>query len=106
MSGHAPKPGGQKVFTRNGSCFFESRMRAIIRWVFGACFLALCSCAFLSTGSALAQSPLRMQATASYHNDVSRPLREMSAVDHSGRHQEREAGENPKIPNSHVDSPD
>ena len=47
-----------------------------------------------------------MQATASYHNDVSRPLREMAAGDHSGRLQEREAGENPKIPNSHVDSPD
>ncbi len=47
-----------------------------------------------------------MQATVSYHNDVSRPLREMAANDGPDRHQKREAAKNPKIPNSHVDSPD
>ncbi len=47
-----------------------------------------------------------MQVTPSYHNDRSRPLREMAATDKLGARQEREAAENPKIPNSHVDSPD
>jgi hypothetical protein len=47
-----------------------------------------------------------MEVTASYHNDRSRPLRELAATDHPDRHQEREAAENPKIANSHVDSPD
>ena len=47
-----------------------------------------------------------MQATASYHNDVSRPLRELAAEDRPGVRQDREAAENPKIPNSHVDSLD
>ena len=56
--------------------------------------------------SVLALSPQRMQATASYHNDVSRPLRELAASITRVRHQESEAAENPKIPNSHVDSPD
>nr|MBA3607338.1 hypothetical protein [Chthoniobacterales bacterium] len=47
-----------------------------------------------------------MQRIPSYHNDVSRPLRELAAEDRPDRHQEREAAENPKIPNSHIDSPD
>ena len=47
-----------------------------------------------------------MQVTASYHNDVSPPLRVLAATDKPGRHQEREAAENPKVPNFHVDSSD
>ena len=74
--------------------------------VFSARLLALCGCSVLSVTSALALGAQRMQVTPSYHNDVSRPLREMAATDNSDRHQEREAAENPKIPNSHVDSPD
>jgi hypothetical protein len=69
-------------------------------------FLAFYGCSVLSVTAALALSPQRMQVTPSYHNDVSRPLRELAATDNPGRHQEREAAENPKIPNSHVDSPD
>ena len=74
--------------------------------VFRARLLAFCGCSVLSVTAALALSPQRMQVTPSYHNDVSRPLREMAATDNPGRHQEREAAENPKIPNSHIDSAD
>jgi hypothetical protein len=74
--------------------------------VVSARFLALCGCGVFSITSAFALSSSRMQATASYHNDVSRPLRELAAEDRPGVHQEREAAENPKIPNSHVDSSD
>src|SRR6266481_6343202 len=63
-------------------------------------------CGVLSVTSAFALSSNRIQVTPSYHNDVSRPLRELAATDRPERHQEREAAENPKIPNSHVDSPD
>ena len=47
-----------------------------------------------------------MQVTPSYHNDVSRPLRELAAADRAAASSRAEAAENPKIPNSHVDSPD
>ncbi len=69
-------------------------------------FLAFCGCTVLSVTSALALGPDRVRVTPSYHNDVSPPLRKMAATDNPARHQEREAAENPKIPNSHVDSPD
>ena len=59
-----------------------------------------------SGASALAFSPHRVQVIPSYHNDVSPPLREMPAWDITNHRQEQEAPENPKIPNSHVDSPD
>ena len=74
--------------------------------VFSARFATLFGCGVLSASSALALSPQRLQATASYHNDLSRPLREMATTDTPSRREEREAAENPKIPNSHVDSPD
>ena len=74
--------------------------------VWGVRLFTLCGCIILSVTSALGLRPQRMQVTASYHNDVSRPLREMAAMDNPVRQQEREAAENPKIPNSHVDSPD
>src|SRR5947207_8888831 len=43
---------------------------------------------------------------ASYHNDVSPPLREMPPWNQSDlkRGIDREANENPKLPNHHVDS--
>ena len=63
-------------------------------------------CGALSVTSAFALIPNRIQVTPSYHNDLSRPLRELAATDRPEQHQEREAAENPKIPNSHVDSPD
>ena len=74
--------------------------------VFSARVATLFGCGVLSASSAFALSPQPLQATASYHNDVSRPLREMAATDTPSPRQEREAAENPKIPNSHVDSPD
>src|SRR6266550_8183712 len=47
-----------------------------------------------------------VQVSASYHNDVSLPLREMPAWNESDlrREAEREANENPKVPYRHVDS--
>src|SRR5947209_3585231 len=47
-----------------------------------------------------------VQVVASYHNDVSPPLREMPAWNESDlrRGGEREANENPKVPYRHVDS--
>ncbi len=47
-----------------------------------------------------------MQANSSYRNDVSGALRELALIDSPSRRQDREAAENPKIPNAHVDSPD
>ena len=69
-------------------------------------FLAFCGFTMFSGASALAFSPHRVQVIPSYHNDVSPPLRKMPAWDITNHRQEREAAENPKIPNSHVDSPD
>ena len=69
-------------------------------------FLALCGCGVFSVSSAFALSASRMQATASYHNDVSRPLRELAAEDRPSAAPGTRSGRNPKIPNSHVDSPD
>src|SRR5678815_1004108 len=74
--------------------------------VLNARLLALCGCSVLSVTSAFALSPQSVQVTQSYHNDVSRPLREMAATDKPFARQEREAAENPKIPISHIDSPD
>ena len=72
----------------------------------GVRFLAFCGFTMFSGASALAFGPHRVQVIPSYHNDVSPPLREMPAWDITNHRQEREAAENPKIPNSHVDSPD
>ena len=69
-------------------------------------FATLFGCGALLLTSAFALGSQGMQVTASYHNDVSRPLRELAAEDVPQFRQEREAAENPKIPNSHVDSPD
>ncbi len=69
-------------------------------------YLVLCGVGVFTVSSAFALNDNRLQVTPSYHNDVSRPLRELAAEDRPDRHQEREAAENPKIPNSHVDSPD
>src|SRR5262245_23718808 len=69
-------------------------------------FLAFCGFTMFSCASALAFSTHRVQFILSYHNDVSPPLHKMPAWDITNHRQEREAAENPKIPNSHVDSPD
>ena len=69
-------------------------------------FLAFCGFTMFSGASALAFGPHRVQIIPSYHNDVSPPLRELPAWDITNHRQERAAAENPKIPNSHVDSPD
>src|SRR5436853_229167 len=47
-----------------------------------------------------------VQVVASYHNDVSSPLREMPAWNESDlrRGTDREANENPKVPYRHIDS--
>jgi hypothetical protein len=47
-----------------------------------------------------------VQVGASYHNDVSLPLREMPAWSESDlrRGGERDANENPKVPDRHIDS--
>ena len=50
------------------------------------------------TSSALALNPQHVQVEHSYRNDVSPPLRELSAQDNPDRHQEREAAENPRDP--------
>ena len=59
-----------------------------------------------SGASALGQGPGRVQVGFSYHNDVSRPLREMAAWNPADIKQEHEANENPKIPIFHEDSAD
>src|SRR6266700_8269782 len=43
---------------------------------------------------------------ASIQNDTSPNLRDMKPAPYVGKGEEREAAENPKIPHSHVDSPD
>jgi hypothetical protein len=74
--------------------------------VCNARFLAGCGGVLLSLspGLALGASPVRVMP--SYHHDVSRPLRELVAIDRPDQEQEREAAENPKIPNAHIDAPD
>src|SRR5260370_4749599 len=57
-----------------------------------------------SGASALGQGPGRVQVGFSYHNDVSRPLREMAAWNPADIKQEHEANQNPKIPIFHEDS--
>jgi hypothetical protein len=59
-----------------------------------------------SAASVLAQGPSRLQVTPSYHNDVSRPLREMAAWNPADSKPRHEANENPKVPNFHKDSAD
>ena len=46
-----------------------------------------------------------VRVVASYHNDISPPLRELANLTFDVR-QEREGPENPKLPNFHQDSPD
>ena len=43
--------------------------------------LAFYGCSVLAVTSTLAANPNRVQVISSYHNDVSRPLREMAAAD-------------------------
>src|SRR5713101_9192187 len=59
-----------------------------------------------SGASALGQGPGRLQVGFSYHNDVSRPLREMAAWNPADIKQEHQANENPKVPIFHQDSAD
>src|SRR5215813_3326554 len=43
---------------------------------------------------------------SSYHNDTSKPLRDMKPVPIKLREREEEENENPKIPHQHLDQPD
>src|SRR5262245_49882417 len=81
-------------------------MKSKPMFVCRARFAILFGCGALLLTSAFALGSQSMQVTASYHNDVSRPLRDLAAEYVPQVRQEREAAENPKIPNSHVDSPD
>ena len=58
-----------------------------------------------SLTSVHAQAPARVQVTASYHHDVSPPLRDQPAWAFQVE-QEHEANLNPLIPHQHKDSPD
>ena len=95
----------QKVFRRVSFRFHE--IHSDLGFT-SARFLAFCGCSPCCRLYVCPWQlgPDRVRVTPSYHNDVSPPLRKMAATDNPARHQEREAAENPKIPNSHVDSPD
>src|ERR1700760_2903367 len=87
---------GQSVTDMNSKPLLTCSVRLFVVTCFG----------ILSGISAAPLGPQRMQVNQSYHNDVSPPLRVLAAADHPDRHQEREAAENPKVPNFHVDRPD
>ncbi len=72
--------------------------------------LALLAFGVFLGAPALAQASksAALQVGASYHNDVSQPMRDMpSSTSADGREEhEREINENPKVPYRHTDSPD
>jgi hypothetical protein len=78
---------------------------------FGLCLVcalvALLAFAVYPGASALAQGPNSSNITvvASYHNDTSPPLRDLRSLPVPPS-LEREANENPEVPNNHIDSPD
>jgi hypothetical protein len=59
----------------------------------------------LAQGAPQIQKP-GVQVVASYHNDISPPLRDMPLMPLAESKGEREANLNPKIPNHHIDSSD
>src|SRR5689334_17609463 len=78
--------------------------------VFALAVLALLILGRAQFGTSVAQAADRFSGNPvivghSYHNDTSPPLREMEPQPFTQRPQ-REANENPKIPNHHKDGPD
>jgi hypothetical protein len=99
----------KKANTRK-SAFSISRLLACLLCLVGLFLVLLAISAPLGTRS-LAEAPGNTSGSsvwvgASYHNDVSPPLRDMPAWSESDfrRGGEREANENPKVPYRHVDS--
>ena len=81
-------------------------MRLMPSRIFTARLLSCCGCLLLPLAPVLAMGAESVQVTPAYHHDVSPHLRELTNTDRALQRQEREAAENPKIPNDHVDSPD
>ena len=101
-----------KKRTSQNSAFSISRLLACLFCLVGV-FLALLAISGPLGTKSLAQgagdpSGSSVWGGASYHNDVSPPLREMPASSEYDfrRGGEREANENPKIPYRHIDSVD
>src|SRR5215467_6832607 len=99
-----------KKTTPQKSAFSIPRLLACLLFLLGLVLALLAISAPFGTKS-LAQGPGNMHGSsvwvgASYHNDVSPPLREMPAwSDYDLRRGgEREANENPKVPYRHIDS--
>ncbi len=99
-----------KKVTPRKSAFSLSRLLACLSCLLGL-FLALLGISGSFGTKSLAQGPGNTSDSsvwvgASYHNDVSPPLREMPPWNESDlrRGVDREANENPKVPYRHVDS--
>jgi hypothetical protein len=99
-----------KKTTPRKSAFSLSRLFACLLCLLGF-FLALLGISGPFGTKSLAQGPGNagtnsVQVGASYHNDVSLPLREMPAWSESDlrRGGERDANENPKVPYRHIDN--
>src|SRR5690242_12346684 len=98
-----------KKTIRRKSAFTLGRLLACLLCLIGV-FLALLAISGSLGTRSLAQGAGNPSASvwvgASYHNDISPPLREMPPWNESDsrRGVDREANENPKIPNRHVDS--
>ena len=93
------------------SAFFVPRLLVGFALCLAAAFLALLALGFLSGGSVSAQGPNQNQSAgepqviASYHNDVSPPVRDIPGWKGESK-PPHEANENPKIPYRHHDSAD
>src|SRR5213592_2658464 len=99
-----------KKSTPRKSAFSVSRLLACLLCLLGF-FLALLGISGPLGTKSLAQGAGNagansVQVSASYHNDVSPPLREMPAWNESDlrRGGERDANENPEVPYRHIDS--
>jgi hypothetical protein len=97
------------------SAFFDLRLLLGFVLCLAGASLALFAFGVFSGAPALAQAskpdqsrPDALQVGASYHNDVSQPMRDMpdSTGADGSEAPEREANENPKVPYRHNDSPD
>ena len=93
------------------SAFFQ--VRSVIGVFLVLIGLGLAHLAFFGIGSLGAQAPTASQLSGgatfgmSYKNDISMPMRSLPPQQvANGNKAEREANENPKIPNRHQDSPD
>ena len=90
-----------------------SQVRSVIGVFLVLSGLGLAHLAFFGIGSLGAQAPTASQLSGgatfgmSYKNDISMPMRSLPPQQvANGNKAEREANENPKIPNRHQDSPD